>query len=94
MRHYADVILRPLVSEKGMHIIDTRNQYPFEVTMDANKIEIKQAIETRWGVRVLRVNTLVVRGKARSRRWWQQGRRKNWKKAVVTLHKDDVIEFI
>jgi large subunit ribosomal protein L23 len=94
MRHYASIIIRPLVSEKGMNHIERRNQYPFEVTVNANKVEIQSAIEAKWAVRVLSVNTMVVRGKARHRRWWQKGRQKNWKKAIVTLHQDDMIEFI
>jgi large subunit ribosomal protein L23 len=94
MKHYSQIILRPLVSEKGMTKIHSKNQYPFEVAMDANKIEVRRAVEEKWKVRVLGVSTLIVRGKLRSRRFWQKGSTKDWKKAIVTLHKDDVIEFV
>ncbi len=94
MKHYSQVIVKPLVSEKGMTKIHSKNQYPFEVSMDSNKIEIQRAVEEKWGVRVVGVNTMVVSGKLKTRRHWQKGSRKDWKKAVVTLHKDDVIEFM
>ncbi len=94
MKHFSKVILRPLVSEKGMTKIHSKNQYPFEVAMDANKIEVRRAVEDKWKVRVLGVSTMIVRGKKRTRRFYQKGMTRDWKKAVVTLHKDDVIEFV
>jgi large subunit ribosomal protein L23 len=94
MKHYADVIVKPILSEKGMHGIETRNVYPFEVRPDANKIEIRRAIEEKFGVKVLAVRTLRVRGKARRQRWYQRGFQKLWKKALVELKEGDQIEFI
>lgn len=94
MKHYADVIVKPILSEKGMHGIETRNVYPFEVRPDANKIEIRRAVEEKFGVKVLAVRTLRIRGKARRQRWYQSGFKKLWKKALVKLKEGDQIEFI
>ncbi len=90
------VIIRPLLTEKVTKLQEESNQYAFEVAPDANKIEIRHAIETLWPVRVLKVRTQVVRGKTvvrstRSGRF--EGRKKNWKKAIVTLAEGDTIEF-
>jgi len=94
VKHFAQVIVRPLLSEKGMHGIDTKNTYPFEVRTDANKIEIRNAIQERFGVRVVSVRTLRMPGKARRQRWYQKGFTKEWKKAMVTLKEGDRIEFV
>lgn len=94
MKHYSNVIVRPLLSEKGMHGIDTRNVYPFEVRADANKIEIRRAIEEKFGVNVLHVRTMKVQGKSRRQRWYQRGFTKDWKKALVEIKEGDRIEFV
>lgn len=94
MKHFSEVILRPLLSEKGMHGIETRNTYPFEVRPEANKVEIRQAIEAKFGVKVVDVRTMTLRGKARRQRYYQQGFTKAWKKALVTLKEGDRIEFV
>jgi len=94
VKHFTDVILRPLLSEKGMHGIETRNVYPFEVRPDANKIEIHKAVEEKFGVRVVGVRTMRMPGKARKQRWYQQGATNEWKKALVKLKEGDRIEFI
>lgn len=78
-----DVILRPIVSEKSYGLID-KGQYTFEVAPKANKIEIKHAIERVFDVKVESVNTLNRQGKrVRTRRGF--GKRKNTKRAIVTL---------
>ncbi len=94
MRQYADVVVRPLLSEKGMHGIETRNTYPFEVRPDANKIQIRQAIEEKFGVRVVSVRTMRMPGKSRRQRYYQVGSTGVWKKALVVLKEGDRIEFI
>ena len=94
MRHFSEVIVKPLLSEKGMHGIETRNVYPFEVRPDANKIEIRKAIEEKFGVHVVAVRTMRIRGKARRQRWYQRGYQKMWKKALVALKEGDRIEFV
>ena len=86
------VVLRPLVTEKGVHRSTRYNQYAFEVSPLADKIDIKEAIESLFDVRVTRVRTQNRRGKPRRYRF-RYGSTKNWKKAIVTLHDEDRIEF-
>jgi len=86
------VLKRPLVTEKTNALRDTKNDYAFEVSSDANKIEIRQAVETLFGVNVKSVRTAVVRGKHRRTRRGT-GQKPNWKKAIVTLHEGQVIEL-
>ena len=88
-----DVIIAPVVSEKSYGLID-RNAYTFNVHPDANKIEIRQAIEEIFNVRVEKVNTLNRQGKRkRNRRSWTYGRRADTKRAVVTLIEGDRIDL-
>ena len=78
-----DIIIRPIVTEKSMTGIADK-KYTFRVAMDANKIEIAKAVETLFGVKVEKVNTLHVKG--RSKRMGKfTGYTPNWKKAIVTL---------
>src|SRR6516162_6123043 len=86
------VILRPLVTEKGTHLFTLRNAYPFEVNPWANKDMIRAAVQELFNVRVLKVNTQNRLGKTKRYRM-QVGRLPNWKKAIVTLHPEDRIEF-
>jgi large subunit ribosomal protein L23 len=86
------VILRPIVTEKTTDQQSDDNQYSFEVAKHANKIEIRKAVEVVFGVRVTQVRTQVVRGDLRRvGQFW--GKRRSWKKAVVTLHPDDSIDL-
>jgi len=87
------IILRPLVTEKGFAAATTRNQYPFEVRMDANKAEIKRAVEEAFNVHVKSVRTMVRSGKPRRVRW-RKGVTRDWKRAVVTVAPGETIEFI
>lgn len=87
-----DIIKRPLVSEKGTNQHENYNQYLFEVSADASKPEIKQAVEKLFSVKVDSVNTLVNRGKFK-RLGSYVGRNSNWKKAVVTLKEGQKIEI-
>ena len=86
------IILRPLVTEKGTHQFTHRNAYPFEVNPWATKTEIKAAVEELFGVRVAKVRTQNRLGKQRRYRF-KMGRLPNWKKAIVTLHPEDRIEL-
>lgn len=86
------VLKRPVVTEKTTALRESVGNYVFEVAPDANKIEIRQAVEKLFGVRVADVRTSVVRGKFRRTRKGL-GRKPNWKKAVVTLVGDDSIEL-
>jgi large subunit ribosomal protein L23 len=86
------IVLRPLVTEKGTHQFTHRNAYPFEVNPWANKLQIRAAVQDLFGVRVLKVRTQTRLGKSRRFRF-RVGRLPNWKKAIVTLHPEDRIEF-
>jgi large subunit ribosomal protein L23 len=86
------VILRPLVTEKGTHQFTHHNAYPFEVNLWASKPEIKAAVQELFGVRVEKVRTQTRQGKKRRYRF-KVGKLPNWKKAIVTLHPEDKIEF-
>jgi large subunit ribosomal protein L23 len=88
------VILRPLVTEKGTHqsTSEYHNAYSFEVNLWANKTQIKHAVQELFNVRVLGVRTQLRLGKRRRYRW-KFGKLSNWKKAVVKLHAEDKIEF-
>ncbi len=87
-----DIIRRPLITEKTTIQKDEFNQVSFEVAPKANRIEIKRAIEDVFNVRVATVRTMQIRGKQK-RRGRILGRRRNWKKAVVTLMPGERIEF-
>jgi large subunit ribosomal protein L23 len=86
-----DVILAPVVSEKSYSLLD-ENAYTFYVHPDANKTEIRQAVEAIWGVRVVGVNTMNRRGK-RKRFRFTEGRRPDTKRAIVKLAEGDKIEI-
>ena len=89
-RHY-DVVVAPVITEKST-ILSENNQVVFEVAINANKSEIKDAIESLFKVKVTAVNTLRVKGKAKRFRGIP-GRRKDVKKAVVTLQDGDTIDI-
>lgn len=91
-RDVYDVIKRPLITEQGMHLVETRNIYPFAVARDANKIQIRTAIEQIFNVKVAAVNTANRKGKPR-RRGRRVGRTPDWKKAYVTLQEGHAIEL-
>jgi large subunit ribosomal protein L23 len=86
------VIVKPVVTEKSTDLQADKNQYVFEVHKNANKIEIRKAIEMVFGVRVTQVRTQVVRGDLRRvGQFW--GKSRSWKKAIVSLHPDDSIDL-
>jgi large subunit ribosomal protein L23 len=88
LTHYRQVILRPVVTEKsmGQQESGSRSKYTFEVLPSANKTEIRRAVEALWGVRVVKVNTLMVRGKERRQSHrYRPGNTATRKKAIVTL---------
>lgn len=86
------ILRRPLLTEKGTKLGEIENKVFFEVAMNANKIEIRKAVEELYGVQVGEVKTQIVRGK-----WKRVGRhlgqRSNWKKAIVSLKGDSKIDF-
>src|SRR5437763_6270854 len=105
MRAPEQIIKRPLLTEKGTRLKETggqnesaldaetaKSQLLFEVAKDANKVEIRHAVEKLWNVDVLSVRTAIVRGKEK-RMGRFVGKRSNWKKAVVTIAAGQNIEF-
>jgi large subunit ribosomal protein L23 len=89
MRSPTEVIYRPCVSEKGTRLASAHNQYLFEVAPDATKLEIRQAISSLFGKKVLRVNTFRRSGKTRR---GEPGRKNHTKRAIVTLAAGQKIE--
>jgi large subunit ribosomal protein L23 len=105
MRSPEQIIKRPLLTEKGTRLKETggnpgkeldpetiKSQLLFEVARDANKVEIRYAVEKLWNVSVVDVRTAVVRGKEK-RMGRFTGKRSNWKKAMVTIAAGQSIEF-
>jgi large subunit ribosomal protein L23 len=85
-------IIRPLVTEKGMHRSTRNNQYAFEVNPLATKDDIRKAVEDLFNVKVEKVRTQNRRGKHRKHRF-KQGQTKSWKRAIVTLNEEHRIDF-
>ncbi len=87
-----NIVVRPLVTEKGTHQSQTLNAYAFEVSPEANKAQIKQAIEKIYEVKVLNVRTANRKGKPR-RTGRFIGSTRHWKKAIVELHDEYHIDL-
>ena len=88
------VILAPVVSEKASRLQEKRNQHVFKVLPDAQKGEIKQAVEKLFNVKVEGVRTLNVKGKSRGSGGGRKGARSDWKKAYVTLAEGSQIDVM
>jgi large subunit ribosomal protein L23 len=91
-----EILLKPLVTEKMTAISEKQNKFGFFVDRDANKIEIKKAVEKVYGVSVMKVNTINYDGKRKSRftkTGIVSGRSKAYKKAIVKLKAGDTIDF-
>ena len=89
--HPAEVLIRPVISEKSYELI-TQNRYTFKVHQDAHKTQVRQAVEEMFDVTVVKVNILKVQAKPK-RRGLIKGVRPGWKKAVVELKTGDSIEI-
>ena len=93
MKFAQDIILKPVITERSMDLMRNERKYTFEVAKDANKIEIKNAVEELFKVQVLAVNTMKYDGKVKRVRY-KAGKTASYKKAVVTLTADSkTIEF-
>ena len=92
MRNPRSIILKPLVTEKGSRLREQGNKYLFSVVADANKIEVKRAVQEIFNVKVKDVKTIVVHGKVK-RMGAFEGKRPDWKKAVVTLEEGQSIDL-
>ncbi|MBS1552119.1 MAG: 50S ribosomal protein L23 [Bacteroidetes bacterium] len=91
------ILVKPIITEKNTAVQELLNQYSFEVSRNSNKIEIARAVEKKFNVRVTNVNTLVQKGKKKSQMTKKgrfEGYRSDRKKAIVTLHKEDKIDFL
>ena len=86
-----DIIVRPVITEKSNRMME-QNKYTFEVLPQANKIQIKEAVEAVFKVKVEKVNTVKIRSKPK-RLGAFLGRSRSWKKAIVTLAQGERIEF-
>ncbi len=92
MKTAYDILLGPVITERSMEAVDQK-KYVFKVARDANKIEIRQAVEDIFGVKVMSVNTINMQGKEK-RQGVHIGRRAAWKKAIVRLRPESkTIEF-
>ncbi|MBR5332832.1 MAG: 50S ribosomal protein L23 [Muribaculaceae bacterium] len=91
-----DIMIKPIVTEKATQLTEQLNRYTFRVSLNANKYQIKSLVEKLYGVKVVNVNTLVVRGKNKSR-WTKsgllRGKTTAWKKAFITVGEGETIDF-
>lgn len=91
-----EIMIKPIVTEKATQLTERRNQYTFRVSTDANKYQIKSLVEKLYGVKVVSVNTAIVRGKNKSR-WTKsgllRGKTEAWKKAFVSVGEGQNIDF-
>lgn len=91
-----EILVKPLITEKATAITEKSGRYSFVVNRNANKLEIKKAVEAMYSVTVERVNTMVAPGKAKSRNTKSKvvtGNTGRYKKAVVTLQSGNTIDF-
>lgn len=91
-----DITIKPIITERATRLSDKLNCYTFRVSPDANKYQVKSLVEQIYGVKVVKVNTAVVRGKNKSR-WTKsgllRGKTAAWKKAYVTVGEGQTIDF-
>lgn len=96
MKSQREILVRPILTEKILKMQETARKYGFVVNIEANKIEIKNAVEQKFDVSVTDVTTIRVKGKTKqsnTRRGLTRGKRADWKKAIVTLREGDSIDF-
>lgn len=90
--HPYQVLLRPIITEKAT-MLTGENKYAFEVDRRANKLQVKEAVEAAFDVRVTAVNVMNVKGKRRRLGRRNPGKSPDWKKAIVTLAEGDTIQL-
>ena len=93
MKSIYEVIKSPWITEKGTELGEKQNKYVFKVCLNANKIEIRNAIEKIFNVKIEKVNTVKLQGKKKRVRL-VEGKTPDWKKAIITLREGNKIEFI
>ncbi|QHI68253.1 50S ribosomal protein L23 [Tichowtungia aerotolerans] len=94
MKDIYQVIDRALLTEKGTRLAEEENKYLFRVNPSANKLEIKEAVEQLFKVKVVSVNTMNRQGKKKRQRTASSGKTADWKRAVVTLAEGNTIDFV
>ena len=92
MKYLHDLVRRPIITEKSTELTEVSNKYVFEVSSDANKANVKKAVEFIFGVKVQKVNVINQMGKTK-RFKGKLGKRSDFKKAIVTLSEADRIDF-
>jgi len=92
MKNQFGFISKPYITEKVLLLNEEENKVVFKIDKTVNKIELKRAIESIFNVTVEAINTMTVRGKKKRLGRWE-GRRSDWKKAIVTLKEGDTIEY-
>ncbi len=93
MRNPYDILVQPLITEKVTELLVPDRTYAFEVARDANKLEVKYAIEKAFNVKVESVRTMIVKGKVK-RYKFASGRQPDWKKAIVRLREGNQIDIM
>jgi large subunit ribosomal protein L23 len=93
MKDARTIILKVLLTEKGTRLQTDGNQYQFQVARDANKLEIKRAVEALFNVHVTKVNTMNCLGKMKRTRTMHSGKTPDWKRAIVKLKTGDTITY-
>ncbi|SNZ10930.1 large subunit ribosomal protein L23 [Persephonella hydrogeniphila] len=88
-----DILIRPVLTEKAVNLNEKENKLVFEVAMDANKIEIKKAVEEIFGVKVKEVRTMIVKPKQKRVGFGKPGYTKKWKKAIVRIESEKPINI-
>ncbi len=91
-----DITIKPIVTEKATKLTEKLNRYTFRVSPNANKYQIKDLVEEMYGVKVVEVNTLIVRGKNKSRYTKSgllRGKTNSYKKAFITVAEGQTIDF-
>ena len=101
MKHISNIILSPMLTEKSNSLTEQFNKYVFKVSLDANKLQINKAVEQRFDVKVTKVSTVLIKGKSKNTTVKSGGHvirttgyRESWKKAIITLSKDDSINLV
>ncbi len=96
MKKDQEILVKPILTEKILKLQEKFAKYAFVVNKNANKVEIKQAVQRKFDVTVDNVQTVNVKGKSKkmnTRRGITRGKRSSWKKAIVTLRSGDSIDF-
>ncbi len=88
-----DILIRPVLTEKAVNLNEKENKLVFEVALDANKIEIRKAVEEIFGVKVKEVRTMIVKPKQKRVGYGKPGYTKKWKKAIVRIESEKPINI-